>query len=235
MVEVYQAHRPAGEDSSSIDIADRESALSENSRGVIVAPATKAIPLSRNATLSVEDEPLSRDVDWNEVAKDAVVGDPPGEIWHPVVSQGNRVLVAMRESPARRIWVGFRSPSFATRADFVIFWTNIFDWVGQGGEAFVSEPVGSIGEEWKLQTQPMDRFDISPGVYQRSDGMLRALNANDVRFSPASKNDGPFRLPALVAAADGGTNLSPAISLAAIFMVLASALLWKSATRFSAA
>jgi hypothetical protein len=47
------------------------------------------------------------------------------------VSVGDSVLVAAREQPVREVWVGFQSGDFPRHADFVLFWSNVFNWLGE--------------------------------------------------------------------------------------------------------
>jgi hypothetical protein len=143
------------------------------------------------------------------------------------------VLVAVRDTPVRQVWVGFRSPEFPTLKDFVIFWTNVFDWTGQGGDEFDSTPVQMIGPEWKLQTPaPAAGFDIPPGVYRRpSDGARCAMNAIDVTFNapPSMQQAQPWRqkLASLARVHAAGRALQPALLLASMLLILAATMLWK--------
>jgi len=49
-------------------------------------------------------------------------------------------VVAIRQDPIRQVWVGFSSDQFQHRADFVIFWTAVFDWLGDG-EPIYDSPI----------------------------------------------------------------------------------------------
>ncbi len=141
---------------------------------------------------------------------------------------GSSILVAIREQPVRQVWVGFESSTFATTSkDCVIFWTNVFDWLGQGGDEFVSEPVQLIGDEWKLQTPALPGVDLSPGIYKRSDGAMRALNATDIRLNPLPQSDWQTHLNAKSITKTAGFDTRPVFLLLALLLVLASAVFWK--------
>ncbi|HEX3358986.1 MAG TPA: hypothetical protein VHS31_18550 [Tepidisphaeraceae bacterium] len=225
MVEVYRGRRAAGDNSPNVTISN---ALRDDEIGVILSDQTDAKPSSGGVGVQVGDHPVAAGVDWKRVLRDAVISEPPLGGWRPVVQAGSLVLVAVREKPVRQVWVGFASASFPSSKDFVIFWSNVFDWLGEGGDEFVSGPVQSIGEEWKLQTPAMAGFDLSPGVYRRSDGVLRAMNANDIWLNPPAQTDWATRLNGKSITKAAGFDLRPLLLIFALAMVLASATLWKS-------
>ena len=229
MIEVYQAHRAASADSARISVVADLFALPANEPGVaILGEGSSAKPTSGRVGVEFGDEPAIAGVDWREVAKDAVAANSPGEGWKTLVSCGPQVLVAVRESPARQVWVGFSSPSFAKLKDYVIFWTNVFDWVGKGGDEFVSEPVQMIGGEWKLETKASSEpFDVPPGIYLRGDGTRRALNASDVRFPPPPRSDGRRQLSLLSKSQPAGIELRPGLLVLAMLLLLGACMLWK--------
>ena len=128
--------------------------------------------------LRIVADPLTAIVNWGAVTMDAKVSASAPEGWTPLVQVGGKTLVAMQETPARKIWVGFDSPAWPRSVDYVVFWTNVFDWLGNGGQTFVSHsPV--MDASWKREgNQPVDiQADTWPGIYVRSDGQKKAVNA----------------------------------------------------------
>jgi hypothetical protein len=233
MIDVYQTHRPASESSRRVNAIADLFALPPNEPGVaILREGSNAKPT--NGRVGVEfDEPVVANVDWREVVKDAVAAQSPGEGWRPVVSCGSQVLVAVRDATARQVWVGFNSPTFPKLKDYVIFWTNVFDYVGQGGDEFTSEPVQMVGSEWKLQTKfAMEPFDILPGIYRRGDGSLRALNATDVHFDPPIQTDWRRKLASVSKPQFAGFDLRPASLIGAMLLLLGASTLWKRQAHF---
>ena len=49
-------------------------------------------------------------------------------------------VLAVCQQPVRRVWIGFQSDVFPHYPDFVIFWSNVFDWLGDGGQDYESAP-----------------------------------------------------------------------------------------------
>lgn len=235
MIEVYQSHRPAGEHSTRVSVVEGLFALSNNEPAVAVLRAgSSAKPTSGRVGIEFGDHPVIAGVDWRAIAEDAVAAESPGEGWTTLVRSGPLVLVAEREQPVRQVWVGFNSASFPKRKDFVIFWTNVLDWVGQGGEEFTADPMETPGAEWKLQTPDISEFDPAPGIYHRADGALRALNATDFRFSPPPQTDWRTQLASISHSQSTGTDLRPAVLLLALLVLLAATALWKQRRHFAA-
>jgi hypothetical protein len=144
--------------------------------------------------------------------------------------------VAVREQPARQVWIGFDSPEWARRPEYVVFWANVFDWLaGSAGPEWRTHPVGPLGAGWRR----IDGDDTGaepglwPGLYERrEDGVRRALNATDVRFpSPGSRPDWRPRLAEALRRADGGRDLAPGLLVAAVACLALAARAWKANRR----
>jgi hypothetical protein len=194
--------------------------------------------------LQVVDHPIGSNVEWDDALGPARVGELVGGGWTPLVHAGERVLVAVRERPARQVWVGFDSDTWPRQSSFVIFWTNVFDWLGGGGgggggggEVFVGEPVRQPGTEWRRLddlsgaiTSPA--LPPAPGIWGRTNGDLRALNAIDIRLDPPLPNDGRAKLAALKTSgvARRATLAGPAL-VAALVLTLIASLTWASVKR----
>lgn len=132
MIEVYSRRRPWNEASNRVAIVDDSGRLSPDQSGVVVTNG--ADRLTGQTPIRVSDHPITAHVrDWNSIVTDSTVGRPPGDGWRPLVQSGDRVLVAVRDQPVRQAWVAFSSAVFARSTDFVIFWTDVFDWLGGGG------------------------------------------------------------------------------------------------------
>jgi len=223
MVETYRKLRPARADARVVSIVD----AAGNFEGptVILAPATAA----ESGVASVAEHPITTGVAWADVLKDARLGAVAPAGFTPVVSIGERVAVAVRETP-RQAWVAIESATFPRRAEYVVFWTNAFDWLGQGGDAFVSHPIGTLGDEWRRVTDGPSGTEpgLWPGVYQRGDGTLRAVNAgaHAKPAPPPTTNDWQQRVARLASGRAGGRPLSPYLLIAALACALGAALRW---------
>jgi hypothetical protein len=141
---------------------------------------------------------------------------------------GDHVLVAVRPGPPNQVWVGFNAPDWPNTADYVIFWTNIFDWVGGGSESFVSHEITEWTAEWKPPEPLSDQGTQWPGLYRRSDGALRAFNAPDVIFLPPPQRNWEARLSD-VRLQSGGWDVSPLAFLTALVCIALGAIVWKVA------
>jgi hypothetical protein len=223
MIETYRKLRPAREDARVISIVDSTSAAVGDA--VILAPATSAAIGSP----VVATHPITAGVVWQEMLKDARLGDAPPAGFTPVVSIDNHTAVALREEPARQVWVALDAPSFARRADYVVFWTNVFDWLGRGGDAFVAHPIGLLENDWRRVTHGPEGTEpgLWPGIYQRSDGTLRAVNAPFVKPPDVRPvTDWQQRLAQALAHGRGGRALSPYLLLAALLCAAGAACCW---------
>src|SRR5207249_962585 len=131
------------------------------------------------------------------------------------------------ERPARQVWVGFDSQSWPRSKDFVVFWTNVLDWLGEGGSGYSWQTPAQLGPEWARDpTMPAIALEPAPGVYRRSDGAVRALNVSDVRLNPAPRIDWRAKLHSLQSH-QAGTDLRPSTLLAAILLAGGAMLAWK--------
>jgi hypothetical protein len=173
------------------------------------------------------DHPITREVrDWPD---DATLAPPPGEGWQPIVTANGRPCVAVRQWPARQVWIGFDSATFARRPDFVVFWTNVFDWLA-GEDEYTSEPVRPLSSEWQRDDAvcgPRLTADPTTGVFRSPAGGLVALNALDLgrRIVPAA-GDWSARLAALGVARGGSWPLAPGLLVVAMVVLAVGAATW---------
>lgn len=134
VIHAYTATRPPGDDSAVVAIATDE-ALLGSSPGVILAEPSS--PAAGRA--GVTDHPVTANVEWPAVLAGARLAGAPPRGYVPLVAVGGRPAVAVWDQP-RRVWAGFDSPALASRVDYVVFWTNVLDFVGQGGDAWQLAP-----------------------------------------------------------------------------------------------
>ena len=164
VAEAYSHARPAGEEGSIVAIP---SAGSEP--GVIVAAGEFSTGELRAP--QVTDHPVTDHVDFAALSTAWVSAtDPGGDGWTVLVSSEGRPLVAVRESPARQVWIGFHSPDFARTPAFVVLWTNVLDWVGGTGEthyvATLSPPesIAPAKPQAAAAGAPEFDVDVAPAV-----------------------------------------------------------------------
>jgi hypothetical protein len=227
IVQVYAKHRPAGKGATRVAITDR----ADLSEPAVVVASRPDHAVAADVQLSVAPHPITQHVDWKPLP-DMKLAPAPGAGWQPVVSAGDRPLVAVREAPARQVWVGFSSESFARTPDFVAFWTNVFDWPGQADEQFAGERVQMLGSEWRRRDDLSGGAPLpiapAPGVYGREDGALRAISVLDVLLAPApvAEHDWRTRLEQLKSSTAGLQQLRRPALFAALGAVLLASLVW---------
>jgi hypothetical protein len=130
MIEVYSRRRPPGAGSKHIAVATAsENFVADEPTAILMSPRSGTGGLSAKK-LIVGDGPLTRSINWAGALAGAQVESPPSGDWQAVVSAAGRIIVASREKPFKQVWVGFRSDNFPHRADFVVFWSNVFMWLG---------------------------------------------------------------------------------------------------------
>jgi hypothetical protein len=181
MIKSYGNLRPAGDEAIRVVVTDTEQTAPRDGPVVIVAA-----PVAEQQTgeMEVVPHPITADVDWKRIGAQVRSADAPHG-WNALVTKGGVPLVAVTETPVRQVWVGFDAPLWGVSTDFVVFWSNVLDWAGGAGEeAYDSEQVQVVGDEWEraddLSGSPPPEIDPAPGVYRRSDGRLRALNCVDL-------------------------------------------------------
>lgn len=182
MVDVYSRNRPPGIGSRPLVVASSLFQLPTDQPAAAMARNSQSLrPLTRMPAVEFGDHSLLRHVDWALLSRDATAAASPGEGWSILIRSGDRVLLAYREEPVRQVWVGFQSRSFESSADFVVFWTNVFTWLGADAPVFAHEPMGALA--------PGGAAPQKPGVYQYPNGRRTAMNVVDVKFDSIAVPD----------------------------------------------
>jgi hypothetical protein len=155
--------------------------LSSADAGVVAPSPDHALAAGE---LRVTPDPLTKVVNWNAAIQGASVSKPPDGDWTPLVTVGNVVLLAKRESPGRQVWVGFTQEAWPKSPDFVVFWTNVMDWVADDAAQWTAMPVQQLFGGWKPIAQPPPNVQSNawPGIYRDGANML-AMNSEVPIFS----------------------------------------------------
>jgi hypothetical protein len=214
LIRIYSRRRPASESSRRIVVTADPEAIPAGVPVAILPDATaQGKMLSAPGSLIVRSAPVDiRSVDWARDLVGATVFPSPHGDWQPVVSAGDSILLALRDSPVRQVWIGFRSDDFARRADFVVFWSEIFNWLGGGDADYVSQRVGASAGHW------------TPGLYRSGAGVLDAVNATAPPIPAPPPVDWRGKLRSLAAASEARVPIS-SIALAAATVLAALALI----------
>jgi hypothetical protein len=139
MIEVYSRRRPPDESSQRIVVTmAAPGAAPPDPYALVLNPQYADAVLSSSPALTITDSSLTHSVDWNKILAGAKIASPPGRNWQPLILVGSAAVLAQRLQPLRELWVGFDSDNFPRLADFVVFWTSVFDWLGQGGQTYDS-------------------------------------------------------------------------------------------------
>jgi hypothetical protein len=242
-VQVYAKSRPAGPQSPRVPLVTDVAQIPPGSAAVVVATPTGDAPPETSGApapaAEVIPHPATQNLETNfRLASARVVGAAP-QGWTPVVRIAGKVAVAVREQPARQVWVGFDSPEWPRRPEYVVFWTNVFDWVGLSGSGsgaeYRAEAAGPLGAGWRLVdgTPVGDEPGLWPGLFERTeDGARRAVNALDVNFPPAPRTtDWKRRLADALSTPSRGRDLSPVSLVAAVACLALGTLFWRSGRR----
>jgi hypothetical protein len=209
MVEVYQRHRPHGSDSQQVSIINIQQAFPASPAAAIIAETTPTVSI-RTEKIESKSSPITDGIDWNAALNDAQAAtSPPPADFQPILSADGHVLIAIQSVPVRQVWIGFRSTAWATTPDFVIWWTKVFDWLGNRTDRYESKTIGA--NETRM-----------PGIYP--DG---ALNAPAVFLDQPDTSGWQSRLENLAANQQtSGRDLRGWFALAAIACLLFAAIKW---------
>ena len=226
MVDVYSRTRPPRQGSPVALILNRREDLMSGDVGAIVDSPTSVDLVA--GEVRVVDHALTAVVNWREATQSALAAAQPPAGWKPLVQKGNRTLVAVAEAPSRQVWVGFDAEAWPRSADYVVFWTNVFSWLGGDGRAFAAGQVTVEPDEWKREGEVAADVQPNawPGVYRRSDGALKAASLGAMSMEMPVTTD---RLSALPNRRNPGRDLGSGLSLISIACVALAAACWRRA------
>jgi hypothetical protein len=229
MIDVYRRYRPAAEDSPRIALG-RPGDIKADEPAVLLAPAVG--PESAHTDIRPTPHPVITGVDWSGLSSGpSLSADHPPEGWTIVLRAGEHALIAVRDGDVRQVWVGFESRAFARTPGYVVFWTNVFNWLGSAtGGDFTAGVVGPPldGARRLLPKTLPDHVDPDrwPGVFETPTGKL-ALNCGRVTFGTTSGENWSTRLAAIPPAIPTGIDLAPWLALAALTCLAGAAATWE--------
>jgi hypothetical protein len=196
--------------------------------------------------LLVVDHPISRNVNWQAIAgklqwrERLPFGPAQGgsSEWTPIIQAGGHVLLAVRSEPVRQVWVGFDASTLAASPEFVIFWTNVFDWTGRSGDQFAAYNLAERTDQWKL-VFPVSRSvtgeePLSPGIFQR-DGVYRAFNASVPELRQPPRTNWQAALSALGGHLGRTFRAGPYAYVLALTCLAGAAATWRNDRRLGSA
>ncbi len=231
MIESYRRLYPPGPESRHIAVVSSADALAMDEAGVIVLAGASAPSTQPAGQVQRSEHPLTAAVSSFPSAPPAA--EPPvAGGWTTIISIEGKTLVAIRESPVRQVWIGFNDEKWATSPSFVVFWTNVFNWVGQGVEAFDSQPAAQLAGQWSLVRGDGNRAEpgLWPGVWRDGQGTLRAVNAGRIEAPSAPGGDWHESLRDLAARHfpnRSGTAISSVLIILALAAMLLAAATWR--------
>jgi len=227
MAQVYQAQQLGANPTQTILIAPNLESL---------PPTTAAVVLPQTSTpaagpIHTTDHPITAQVQWESWPWKLTPQSPPAD-WTPLIKIGPQTAVAITDQPARRIWVGLSSDEFTRSPQFVMFWTDIWDWLAKAQMHYTSQPVHPLTNDWNRAT-PADATippGLHPGVWQFADQQI-ALNADSFEYPPAAAlPDATARLTAVLQSHRiDRLDLSVPLILIALILLTVAATLWPAA------
>jgi hypothetical protein len=209
IVDVYRRNRPPGSESDQVSIIDLQKAFPASPAAAVVTETTPTASIQAEKIES-KSSPITDGIDWTAALNDAQAATtlPPAG-FEPVVSADGKTLIAIQSAPVRQVWIGFRSTAWAATPDFVIWWTKVFDWLGNRIDRYESKTIGE--NETRL-----------PGIY--ADG---ALNAPAVDLNQPDTSGWQSRLENLAANQQtSNRDMRGWFALAAIACLLIAAIKW---------
>ena len=230
MIDVFSRSRPPTEGARVVPVVGNLAELPAEGPAIVVAAAT-GDRVSGGVTPA--SDPLTANVHWADFPAQVQVAAEAPRGWTSVVSMGDRVLIARQDTPSRRVWIGYDSSAWAGSTDFVILWANVFAWVGHGQERYENHPLSEFVDGWKPSEWPESRPTPEPGkwpgLYQSSDGALRAFAADTPAIGAPAKTtpDWRGRLARADQPADSAYDLSAVLLVVALACLAGAAGTWK--------
>ena len=227
MIEVYSRHRPASSDSPRVAIVRQGEPIPPHDPAVILASGISKLLATQ--PVAVQGALQFPGVDWQTALAGASIS-PVSPGWQPAVIAAGATVVAVQPGSPKRIWVGFSSNTFPRQAGYVVFWTEIFDWLGAGIPEFSSSSPSLLKPDWRrvepaaLSTEP----GLTPGLYQNSNGALLAVNAEPLQPSVLNpvNNASPIFHP--VSDVEHSIAAAPALLFGAVLLSALALLVWPS-------
>jgi hypothetical protein len=233
MIEIYGKHRAPDAASAARAAIARAGELKADEAGVELAAIDSADQTPRAAVMAAA-HPVTAGVDWSGVSRGAAVAarGPAGEGWTKVAWIGDQTLVAARDGDARQVWVGFESREFARTPGFVVFWSNLLDWVGgKSAGGFASSTMRLMRDSRRLMPENLsDDVEAAawPGVFETAAGKV-AMNAGPITFNTGAPE--VTDLSRLRPTHPQATPLDRYLALAALLCLAAAAAVWEKRKR----
>lgn len=181
-IAAYRRARPPNEGGRRVVVTVSPAEADQASQGGAGSILLGSGPGTRVANrVQIDDHPLTRDIDWRSLVNDAaLVGRPP--TGYTAIASAGVPLVAV--GPQRQVWVGLEAKEGTQSVDWVILWTRLFDWLGDGTtQQWGATPPQQLDAGWRRirgSTPNATEPGLWPGLFGHADGRLRAINAPDV-------------------------------------------------------
>ena len=110
----------------------------------------------------------------------------------PLVSAGKNDLVAVRDEPARQVWVSGDFRQWEKQIAFVVFFANALEWIVQQKQQYAAVEPAMLGSGWQSIQPVKVPWKIEPGewpgVYRSEQGKKVAVNAGQLPSVKAAGN-----------------------------------------------
>jgi hypothetical protein len=125
-----------------------------------VAPADLIEP-------KVSPHTITEGVDWPRRMA-TPTSAPPGDAWIVVASANMQPILAVRETPARQVWMALDEATLAQSVEFAVLWTNAIDFVSRetvhamtSGTATANQRVGLVAIDGVMRAVNQPYVDTS--------------------------------------------------------------------------
>lgn len=227
VIDVYRRERPDTEGSARLAVVTDRAQLPADAPAIVAAPADGP---GVSGAVEVRPHPVTDHVNWTGLPQPLRLAGNAPDGWLPIVSIDGHPVVSVSPQPPNRLWMGFDAREWARTLDYVIFWTNAFDWAGGGGEVLAGHPLAARTPEWQPVQPTGDAPGLQPGLYRRSDGAIRAFNASAEAVAQRSRGTGNWRRAlSTLTPRRGFAEWTDGLLVAAVASLLLAVLSWRRA------
>jgi hypothetical protein len=224
MVEIYQHRQPAISPGQTLLIAPDAADLPDSMPAVIFPPLQQPAA----GVIKTINHPITAQVQWDRWTWKLAI-QPPPQGWLPLVTIGDKTALAITEHPVRRVWVGVSCEEFSGDPQFVMFWTDVLDYLVDGSPRYESQTVHQLDSGWKRTDSANSDFiaGLQPGIWKNDDQQI-ALNAESFDWPRSIGDlDSTARLDrALHPQQAGEFDLSTPLMMAAMGLLVFATILW---------
>ncbi len=227
MIDIYTVHRRPEGDAPTVVISYDQ--LADRSAGVMLVPASNH---RVGQAWRMKDHPVLAHVGLEVTGQIRSGSADVPDGFEVILWNGDLPMIAVREQPARQVWIGMETSDLADQPVFVVLWANVLAWVGGEGGRYASQPPQTLGDGWvRVQPGPLPD-DVQPGwvagLYQNNDGARIAINSALPEGDVASSDQWQEALIGMERQERKMRVLSSALIVGAMVLAGMAAMMWSA-------